>query len=66
MRSRIIKQILCKGVINLMAFDFKKEYKEYYMPKNKPQIVNIPEMNYIAVHGEGDPDKASGKKGRII
>ena len=32
-----------------MAFDFKKEYKEFYMPKNKPQIVTIPKANYIAV-----------------
>ena len=29
-----------------MSFDFKKEYKEFYMPKNKPQIVNIPKANY--------------------
>lgn len=36
-----------------MAFDFKKEYKEYYAPKNKPGIVTVPSMNYIAVHGQG-------------
>ena len=35
-----------------MAFDFKKEYKEFYMPKNKPQIVTIPKANYIAVRGK--------------
>ena len=40
-----------------MAFDYKKEYKEFYMPKNKPSIVNIPKMNYIAVRGSGDPNK---------
>lgn len=34
-----------------MAFDFKKEYKEYYAPKNKPGIVTVPSMNYVAVHG---------------
>ncbi len=39
-----------------MAFDYKKEYKEYYMPKNKPCIVEIPSMNYIAVRGKGDPN----------
>jgi len=39
-----------------MAFDFKKEYKEFYMPKNKPSIVAIPRMNYIAVRGKGDPN----------
>lgn len=32
-----------------MAFDYKKEYKEFYMPKKKPGIVEIPKMNYIAV-----------------
>ena len=32
-----------------MAFDFKKEYKEFYMPKNKPAIVTVPKANYIAV-----------------
>ena len=35
-----------------MAFDFKKAYKEFYMPKNKPQIVTIPKANYIAVRGK--------------
>lgn len=34
-----------------MAFDFKKEYKEFYMPKNKPEIVTVPKANYIAVRG---------------
>ena len=43
-----------------MAFDFKKEYKEFYMPKNKPEIVQIPKANYIAVRGEGDPNEESG------
>ncbi len=39
-----------------MAFDYKKEYKEFYMPKNKPSIIKIPKMNYIAVRGCGDPN----------
>jgi len=43
-----------------MAFDFKKEYKEFYMPKNKPQIVNVPKANYIAVRGKGNPNEADG------
>ncbi len=43
-----------------MAFDFKKEYKEFYMPKNAPQIVNIPSANYIAVKGHGDPNEEEG------
>ncbi len=44
-----------------MAFDFKKEYKEYYMPKKKPDIVTVPVMNYIAVRGQGDPNLADGE-----
>ena len=43
-----------------MAFDYKKEYKEFYMPKNKPSIVTVPAMNYIAVRGEGDPNTEGG------
>ena len=43
-----------------MAFDFKKEYKEFYMPKNKPEIVTVPKANYIAVRGSGDPNEANG------
>ena len=37
-----------------MAFDYKKEYKLFYMPKNKPSIVDVPAMNYIAVYGKGN------------
>ena len=43
-----------------MAFDYKKEYKEFYMPKNKPEIVEVPEMNFIAVRGTGDPNEEGG------
>ena len=43
-----------------MAFDFKKEYKEFYMPKNKPEIVSVPAANYIAVRGTGDPNEKGG------
>lgn len=43
-----------------MAFDFKKAYKEYYMPKSKPEIVTVPKANYIAVRGQGDPNKEDG------
>ena len=39
-----------------MAFDFKKEYKELYLPKSKPGIIEVPQMNYIAVRGKGDPN----------
>ena len=43
-----------------MAFDFKKEYKEFYMPKSKPEIVAVPKANYIAVRGKGDPNDEGG------
>ncbi|MBP5578291.1 MAG: GyrI-like domain-containing protein [Ruminococcus sp.] len=44
-----------------MAFDYKKEYKEYYLPKNKPEIVDIPPMSFIAVRGKGDPNEEGGE-----
>ena len=44
-----------------MAFDYKKEYKEFYMPKNTPGIVRVPSMNYIAVRGSGDPNQEEGE-----
>lgn len=44
-----------------MAFDYKKEYKEFYLPKNKPGIVEVPPMNYIAVRGKGDPNVEDGE-----
>ena len=49
-----------------MTFDFKKEYKEFYMPKNKPSIVEVPPMNYIAVRGQGDPNAEDGEYKQAI
>ena len=49
-----------------MAFDFKKEYKEFYLPANKPAIVSVPSMNYIAVRGKGDPNEENGAYKRSI
>ena len=43
-----------------MAFDFKKEYKEFYLPKSTPEIVQVPAANYIAVRGKGDPNEEGG------
>lgn len=43
-----------------MAFDFKKEYKEFYLPKTKPELVTVSPMNYIAVRGKGDPNEENG------
>lgn len=48
------------GPSSKMSFDYKKEYKEFYMPKNKPEIVDVPEMKFIAVRGKGDPNEENG------
>lgn len=49
-----------------MAFDYKKEYKEFYMPKGTPSIVTVPKMNYIAVRGSGNPNDADGEYKQAI
>ena len=49
-----------------MAFDFKKEYKEFYMPRNKPEIIHVPKANYIAVRGTGDPNEENGMYQKAI
>jgi len=49
-----------------MAFDYKKQYKEFYLPKNKPSIVEIPKMNYIAVAGKGNPNDKNGEYQKSI
>lgn len=43
-----------------MAFDYKKEYKEFYLPKNKPELVTVPPMNFVAVRGKGNPNEEGG------
>ncbi|MBO4359825.1 MAG: GyrI-like domain-containing protein [Eubacteriaceae bacterium] len=49
-----------------MAFDYKKEYKEFYMPKSQPAIVSVPRMNYVAVRGKGDPNTEDGEYQQAI
>ncbi len=49
-----------------MAFDFKKEFKEFYMPKNKPEIVTVTKADYIAVRGKGDPNEEGGAYQKAI
>lgn len=49
-----------------MAFDFKKEYKDLYLPKNKPEIISVPSMNYIAVRGQGDPNEEGGEYDQAV
>lgn len=43
-----------------MAFDYKKEYKEFYLPPKTPGIVTVPAMNFLAVRGHGDPNEENG------
>ena len=49
-----------------MAFDFKKEYKEFYLPSAKPEIVNVPKASYLAVQGKGDPNDPDGEYQKAI
>ena len=49
-----------------MDFDYKKEYKEFYMPKGKPSVVSVPKMNYLAVRGMGDPNEAEGEYSKAM
>ena len=49
-----------------MAFDYKKEYKEFYMPKKKPEIITIPKMNFIAVKGKGNPNEENSEYKKSI
>lgn len=49
-----------------MAFDFKKEYKNLYQPKNKPEIIDIPRMKFIAVQGTGDPNEVDGTYSQAV
>lgn len=49
-----------------MAFDYKKEYKEFYLPPKKPTIVEVPKMNYIAVRGQGNPNEEEGEYKKAI
>lgn len=47
-------------------FDYKKEFKEFYRPKTKPEIITIPEMKFIAVKGKGNPNDAEGEYSKSI
>jgi len=49
-----------------MPFDYKKEYKEFYLPPQKPGIVEVPEMNFIAVRGTGDPNEPDGEYKKAV
>lgn len=52
--------------MNFMAFDYKKEYKEFYLPPKQPGIVEMPKMNFLAVRGKGDPNEENGEYKRAM
>lgn len=49
-----------------MPFDFKKEYREFYMPSAKPGIIDVPPLNFLAVRGAGDPNAEDGEYSRAL
>ena len=49
-----------------MTLDYKKEYKEFYLPPKKPQIITIPKMNFVAVRGKGNPNDEEGNYKKAI
>ena len=51
--------VICRAGV-AVAFDYKKEYKEYYLPPKKPGVVEVPEMAFLAVRGHGDPNEEGG------
>ena len=50
----------------VMAFDFKKEFKKFYRPSEKPEIIEIPKMNFIAVRGKGNPNEKEGEYQKAV
>ena len=48
-----------------MVFDYKKEYKEFYLPPRTPGIVTVPAMNFLAVRGQGDPNEEGAPTSRL-
>ena len=50
----------------MTPFDYKKEYKALYLPKEMPSIVEVPSMQYAAVRGHGDPNEPDGEYGRAV
>lgn len=49
-----------------MGFDFKKAYKQFYAPKERPEIITVPEMNYLSVRGKGDPNDPTGEYQKAV
>ena len=65
-KQSILKLDFSNSGENTMAFDFKKEYKEFYLPKDVPAIVTVPEANYIAIRGKGNPNETGGEYQKAV
>lgn len=39
--------------------DYKKQYKDLYLPPKKPMLARIPTMKFFMLDGEGDPNEAA-------
>ncbi len=40
----------------MVKLDYKKAYKELYLPKKNPVIVTVPPINFVMIDGEGNPN----------
>nr|WP_319473769.1 GyrI-like domain-containing protein [uncultured Sphaerochaeta sp.] len=49
-----------------MAYDFKKEYREFYLPKQSPSLITIPDLQFIAAEGDGDPNEEGGVYQQVV
>lgn len=49
-----------------MAFDYKKEYREFYLPPRTPGLIDVPKTRYIAVSGSGDPRRTAPARLRTV
>ena len=47
--------------VSPLAFDYKKEYKQFYLPPARPDLITVPAMNFLAVRGQGDPNEPGGE-----
>jgi len=36
--------------------EWRKKEKQFYIPKNKPEVIDVPEFKFISLRGEGNPN----------
>lgn len=49
-----------------MTLDYKKEYKNLYLPKEEPELVRVPAMKFFAMEGSGDPNEEGGSYSKAV